>query len=215
MSVEPTIRRVLRPGDLGEIVAHHGRVYGPEFGVDTTFEGHVAAAVARAATRGFPSEREAIWIVEAGGGHAGSLALTDEGDDEAAVRWFVLDRAVRGHGLGRRLLGELLETARASGYARIWLETFSDLRAAAHLYRDHGFVLVSEDATPRWGRNRITYQRYELELNRDESEIYTRSRRLRTAAVAAKASAIQPLTTSRERAGERSGSPSSTGLPTS
>jgi ribosomal protein S18 acetylase RimI-like enzyme len=169
MSVEPTVRRVLRPGDLGAIVAHHGRVYRPEYGVDSTFEGHVAAAVAHAANRGFPREREAIWIVEAGGGHAGSLALTREGDDEAAVRWFVLDKAIRSRGLGRFLLGELLATARASGYARIWLETFSDLEAAAHLYREHGFKLVSEDSTPRWGRDRITYQRYQLELDRNES----------------------------------------------
>jgi N-acetylglutamate synthase-like GNAT family acetyltransferase len=169
MSVEPSVRRVLRPGDLGAIVAHHGRVYQPEFGVDSTFEGHVAAAVARAARRGFPGEREAIWIVEAGGEHAGSLALTDEGNNEAAVRWFVLDKAMRSSGLGRCLLGELLATARESGYARIWLETFSDLQAAAHLYRDHGFKLVSEDSTPRWGRDRITYQRYELELDRNES----------------------------------------------
>jgi N-acetylglutamate synthase-like GNAT family acetyltransferase len=166
MNVKTIVRRVLRPGDLGAIVAHHGRVYRPEFGVDATFEGHVAAAVARAAMHGFPSGREAIWIVERGGDHAGSLALTDEGDDVGVVRWFVLDRTLRSRGLGRRLLGNLLETARESGYARIWLETFSDLEAAGHLYRDHGFKLVSEDSTPRWGRDRITYQRYELDLVR-------------------------------------------------
>jgi ribosomal protein S18 acetylase RimI-like enzyme len=164
MTPEPRIRRVLRPGDLGEIVAHHGRVYGREYGVDSTFEGHVAAAVARAANRGFPSEREAIFIVEYDGKHAGSLALTDEGNDEAAVRWFVLDSSLRGWGLGRRLLRQLLASAEEGGYTRIWLETFSDLEAAAHLYREHGFRLVSEDPAPRWGRDRITYQRYQLDL---------------------------------------------------
>ena len=108
VSPDPTIRRGLRPGDLGMIVAHHGRVYGEEYGVDSTFEGHVASTVARAAARGFPSWREAICLVELDGEHAGSLALTDEGNGEAAIRWFVLSPEVRGRGLGRRLLGEML-----------------------------------------------------------------------------------------------------------
>jgi ribosomal protein S18 acetylase RimI-like enzyme len=176
VSHEPTIRRELRAGDLGAIVAHHGRVYGEEYGVDPTFEGHVASTVARAAARGFPSSREAIRLVELDspssfdsasrvvGEHAGSLALTDEGNGEAAIRWFVLSPEVRGRGLGRRLLGEILARAAEVGYSRVCLETFSELEAAAHLYRDHRFELVSAEAAPRWGRERITYQRYELEL---------------------------------------------------
>ncbi len=161
---EATIRRELRPGDLGAIVAHHGRLYAGEYGVDSTFEGFVASAVARAGVRGFPSEREEIRIVELDGEHVGSIGLTDEGEDEAAIRWFVLSPEVRGKGLGRRLLGELLERARELGYRKVWLETFSDLRAAAHLYMEHGFRVTSADTAPRWGRDAITYQRYELEL---------------------------------------------------
>jgi ribosomal protein S18 acetylase RimI-like enzyme len=168
---EPTIRRELRPGDLGEIVAHHGRVYGKEYGVDTTFEGHVAATIANAAARGFPSRREAIRLVELAGDHAGSIALTDEGDGEAAIRWFVLSPEARGRGLGRRLLEEMLARAMEVGYRRVRLETFSELEAAAHLYRGHGFALVSAEEAPRWGRERITYQRYELELS--VAEVYS------------------------------------------
>jgi GNAT superfamily N-acetyltransferase len=121
--------------------------------------------VARAALRGFPRPREAIYLVELDGEHAGSLALTDEGDGQAAIRWFVLSAEVRGHGLGRRLLSEMLSWAAEVGYERVFLETFSELEAAAHLYRDHGFELVSAEASPRWGRQRIVYQRYELELS--------------------------------------------------
>jgi ribosomal protein S18 acetylase RimI-like enzyme len=172
VSSEPTIRRELRPGDLGAIVAHHGRVYGKEYGVDATFEGHVASTIANAAARGFPSRREAIRLVELDGEHAGSIALTDEGDGEAAIRWFVLSPEARGRGLGRRLLGEMLARAAEIGYTLVTLETFSELEAAAHLYRDHGFEVVWADASPRWGRERITYQRYELELSL--AEVYSR-----------------------------------------
>ncbi len=156
------IRRELLPGDLGAIVAHHGVTYIPEFGLDSTFEAHVGAGVAAAGKRGFPNERERIWIVESDGRHAGSLALTDEGDAAGAVRWFVLDSELRDAGLGGRLVTELVAEAELAGYELLWLETFSDLRAAAHLYRSHGFTLCWGETGPRWGRDELTYQRYEL-----------------------------------------------------
>lgn len=53
------IRRTLRPGDLDAVVAHHGRLYAREHGLDSMFEEDVAAAVGEAAARGFPNEREA------------------------------------------------------------------------------------------------------------------------------------------------------------
>jgi N-acetylglutamate synthase-like GNAT family acetyltransferase len=157
------IRRELRPGDLGEIVAFHGRIYAAEYGNDERFEAFVAESVADSGQRGFPGEREEIWIVERDGEFAGCLGLTDEGD-AGVVRWFVFDPSVRGRGLGRRLLGELIERAREHGYERLRLDTFSRLTAAAHLYRSFGFEVVHEDTAPRWGHDAITFQHYEMEL---------------------------------------------------
>jgi len=162
VSSEPVIRRELRPGDLGAIIAYHGELYGREYGVNSEFEAMVATAVGRAGERGFPSEGEAIWIVELEGRHAGSIALTNEGDGLAMLRWVTLDPELRGRGLGRRLISEAIEAARARGYSMVALETFSDLRAAAQIYRSFGFEIVWEDTRPRWGRASITYQRYEL-----------------------------------------------------
>lgn len=167
MSEPFEIRREPAPGDLERIVAFHGRVYPPEYGVDASFVRDVAVTAAEAARRGFPREREAVWIVERGGEMTGCLALTADADDASAgvVRWFVLDRSLRGQGLGRRLVDELVARAREHGYARLGLETFSELRAAAHLYRSHGFEVVWEHTAPKWGREDFTYQRYEAELS--------------------------------------------------
>lgn len=164
MSDRVEIRRELRPGDLGEIVRMHGRIYACEYGVDSSFEAFVAASVARAGTRGFPGDREAIWIVERDGEFAGSVGMTDEGDATAMLRWVLLDPSLRGHGLGHRVIGEAVSTARDLGFDLLRLETFSELGAAAHIYRAYRFRVVSEVTGPRWGRDRITYQRYELNL---------------------------------------------------
>lgn len=164
-SADPTIRRNLRPGDLGAIVTHHGRMYLEQYGLNAEFEAKVAASVADAATQGFPRENEGIWIVERDGRHAGSIGLTGEGDGLAMLRWVVLDPELRGRGLGRRLIEEVVAFAESAGYERIALETFSDLTTAARIYRSVGFEVEWEQRGPRWGRDDVTYQRYELELS--------------------------------------------------
>lgn len=165
----PLIRRDLRPGDYGAIIEMHGRIYAREYGVDSSFEAMVAAAVTRAAVRGFPRERERVWIVESGGAFAGSLALTDEDGVSAMIRWVLLDPSLRGRGIGRRLVAEAVAEARELGYERVELETFSDLTTAAAIYRSHGFSVTGEEIGPRWGRDSINYQHYVLDLSEAEA----------------------------------------------
>ena len=148
----------------------HGRLYAREYGNDSSFEAMVAGSVTRAAMRGFPRERERLWVVESDGAFAGSLALTDEDGVSGMIRWVLLDPSVRGHGLGRRLVSEAVAEARELGYERLELETFSDLTAAAAIYRSYGFRLTGEEIGPRWGRGSVNYQHYELELSPVEAE---------------------------------------------
>jgi N-acetylglutamate synthase-like GNAT family acetyltransferase len=164
------IRREMRPGDLGRFLALNAPLHTREHGVDREHEAFVEASVGDAARRGFPGPREEFWVVERDGEFAGCVALTDEGST-GVVRWFVLAPSVRGLGLGRRLLGELIERARELGYERLRLETYSLLRAAIHLFRSFGFRLVDEDTAPRWGHDAITYQYYELDLARAERPV--------------------------------------------
>jgi ribosomal protein S18 acetylase RimI-like enzyme len=153
------IRRELRPGDVGAIVRLHGLVYGAEHGLDHTFETYVARTVADVVEGGFPADDEGVWLVEAGDELVGMLALTREAPDAARVRWFVFQPALRGRGLGRRLVDELVAFADAAGYERIVLETFDRLATAAHLYRSHGFALREAAERDLWGQ-RLRIEQY-------------------------------------------------------
>lgn len=157
------VRRTLRAGDIAAISDLHRRVYGPEFDMDERFVADVARSVHDAVAAGWPDRRGAVWLLERDGEVAGSLGLTDEGGGVGRVRWFVFESGLRGHGLGRSLIGELVAEARAASFRMLELETFSALTAAAHLYRDAGFELRSAVTTDRWGPE-IVYQRYELDL---------------------------------------------------
>src|SRR5581483_12075582 len=111
--------------DAEAIVALHDRVYRAEYDRNDEFVAAVARKVAAARAAGWPELGGAVWLVERDGVVAGSLGLTEEGDGVGWVRWFVFAPEVRGHGLGRRLVAELVHTARVNGMARLELETFS------------------------------------------------------------------------------------------
>jgi GNAT superfamily N-acetyltransferase len=157
------VRRALRAGDIAAISDLHRRVYGLEFDLDERFVAAVARSVHDAVAAGWPERGGAVWLIERDGELAGSLGLTDEGDGIGRVRWFVFEPELRGRGLGRSLIDELLAEARAASLRMLELETFSALAVAAHLYRDAGFELRSAATTDKWGP-KIVYQRYELDL---------------------------------------------------
>ena len=70
---------------------------------------------------------------------------------------------LRGSGLGRRLIGEMIGEARTAGLHTLQLETFSALTSAARIYRDAGFRVTSARERLDWGPP-IVYQHYELIL---------------------------------------------------
>ncbi|MHB8692712.1 MAG: GNAT family N-acetyltransferase [Solirubrobacteraceae bacterium] len=159
---EPCIRRTLRDGDVDAIAALHDRVYRPEYGTNEAFVAGVARTLTNASALGWPAGG-GVWLVERGAELCGSLGLVAEGGGLGRVRWLVFDPSVRGLGLGRGLLGELLQRAREQQMTQLVLDTFSELTVAARLYRSVGFEVVAESPRDDWGTP-MTYQRYELRL---------------------------------------------------
>jgi GNAT superfamily N-acetyltransferase len=158
---EIILRTDLRPGDVGEVVRLHGVLYAREHGFDATFEAYVAAPLAEFVRAG--SARERLWIAEQEGRIVGCIAIVAAAPETAQLRWFLVDPAARGCGLGRRLLSEAISFCRACAYRKILLWTVSVLAAAAHLYVSAGFRKVEEKPGRMWGVD-VIEEKYELVL---------------------------------------------------
>ncbi len=162
-TVDLRIRDRLRDTDVDGIAELHRVVYGPEYGLNHAFVARVAEGVREARAAGWPERSGAVRLVDREDRLSGCVALTDEGGGVGRIRWVVLLPELRGCGLGRRLITELVDEARAGEWHTLRLETFSALRAAARIYRDLGFRVVSAQVREDWGAP-IVYQHYEMKL---------------------------------------------------
>lgn len=158
----PAVLRPPRPGDLGWVVGRHGALYAEEYDFDARFEALVAE-VAAAFGKSFDPQCERCWIAEEDGIPAGSVFLVRDGGDRGQLRLLLVEPWARGHGLGRRLVGECVAFARATGYRRLRLWTQSILVAARRIYRDAGFRLVRSRPHRSFGCDLIG-EDWELEL---------------------------------------------------
>jgi GNAT superfamily N-acetyltransferase len=156
-----TLRHDFRPGDAGRLIELHGLLYSQEYGFDHTFEAYVAKPLAEFILTQTPRER--IWLVDSDGVLMGSVAIVKHSETEAQLRWFLLHPALRGRGLGNRLVEEAVAFCRECGYQRVFLWTVSSLQAAAQAYRKANFHITEEQTHKIWGCV-LTEQRYDLVL---------------------------------------------------
>jgi len=152
-----------RPGALGRVVELHAAYYAHALGFGLPFETKVATDMAGFLRR-FDSARDLFRVVTADGRIGGSIALDasrPSASGTAHLRWFILEDALHGQGIGRRLLEEALDRARAIGGRGVHLWTVAGLDASRRLYEQAGFRIVEEFIGDRWGKP-MTEQRWEL-----------------------------------------------------
>jgi GNAT superfamily N-acetyltransferase len=149
--------------DVNDLVRVNGEVFEPEYALSPAFAGDMAVQLAELRRSGWPGEREGLWIAELDGQVVGGVTLRDLGGGLARLGHLALQPEARGSGTGRRLVAEVLEAARAAGYERVELMTFSALTDARELYLRTGFEMTSSEHTVRWGRE-MDWERWELAL---------------------------------------------------
>lgn len=141
-----------RAGMIGRIAQMHGEYYATHYHFGHVFEAKVATGLAEFAGR-LHEECNQIWLAIRNGNIVGSVAIDgqDLGNNNAHLRWFILDEGCRGTGTGKRLLNEAMAFCDAQGFSTVQLWTFSGLNAARRLYESFGFTLTKEWQGDQWG----------------------------------------------------------------
>ncbi|MFT4267452.1 MAG: bifunctional helix-turn-helix transcriptional regulator/GNAT family N-acetyltransferase [Xenophilus sp.] len=153
----PTRTVLLRdpaPGDIGWVVQMHGELYWREYGWNAEFEALVADIAAQF-LRKFQPQWEKCWIAELDGRRAGAVFVVRKSATVAQLRMLILSPEARGLGLGGRLTDEAIAFARAKGYRRMMLWTYSNLAAARAIYARRGFVLGKSQPYEGYGQQLV------------------------------------------------------------
>jgi DNA-binding MarR family transcriptional regulator/GNAT superfamily N-acetyltransferase len=158
----PYLLRQHQPGDMGWIVHRQAILYAQEYGWDGTYEALAAEIVAQF-IKNYDPKRECCWIVEKDGERVGAVFLAKASEETARLRLLHVELAARGHGIGKRLIGECVRFARQAGYQKITLWTQSVLHAARHLYKQAGFKVVHKEQHHTFGKD-LTGETWELDL---------------------------------------------------
>ncbi|MFC1579571.1 GNAT family N-acetyltransferase [Thermodesulfobacteriota bacterium] len=139
------------PGAIGRITELHADYYSKHAGFGLFFESKVASEMSEFLTR-FKENQDGFWVaVEER--VIGSIAIDGikARSEGAHMRWFIVDQAYQGQGIGDMLLEKAVDFCRDSGFKRVYLWTFTGLDAARHLYEKHGFILCREKKGEQWG----------------------------------------------------------------
>jgi GNAT superfamily N-acetyltransferase len=152
------------PGAIGRVVELHGTYYHAHWKFGPFFEAKVAGELAEFIGR-YDAQRDGFWTAAIDGRVEGALTIdgVHAAHEGAHLRWFIMSNALRGKGVGNRLIRAAVDFCRSNRYPRIYLWTFEGLHAARHLYEKAGFALVEQRRGTQWGTE-VTEQRFELPL---------------------------------------------------
>jgi GNAT superfamily N-acetyltransferase len=145
-----SVREVHEPGDLGWMVERHGVLYAAEYGWDQNFERLVAQIAAD-----FDPQRDQAWIAEIDNERAGCVLCVHHDEHTAKLRTLLVEPHARGTGLGTRLVGQVIDHARARGYRTLTLWTNDVLTSARRVYERTGFTLVHEAPHRAFGHDLV------------------------------------------------------------
>ncbi|WP_414148546.1 GNAT family N-acetyltransferase [Erwinia sp. BNK-24-b] len=152
-------------GMIGRITEMHGSYYAREHDFGSFFEGKVAAGLVDFVAR-IDKPCNQIWLAMINERIVGSVAIDgqDLGNNEAHLRWFILDDGCRGSGLGKKLIAEAVNFCDEQSFSAVQLWTFNKLTAARRLYETFGFELSKEWEGVQWG-SPITEQQFTRKIN--------------------------------------------------
>ncbi|RED19014.1 MarR family transcriptional regulator with acetyltransferase activity [Flavobacterium cutihirudinis] len=159
-----TYRHEITPGDVGYIIYLHGAIYGKEYHFSSDFEKYVIKTFYDFLEKYSP-EKDRIWMAEHNNKIVGCVAIVHQPDGEAQLRWFLLDPAFRGLGIGKRLLTDAVDFCKEKNFKNVFLLTTSMQDKALQMYKMIGFKLTQSEKVEEWGKT-FYEERYDLKLSK-------------------------------------------------
>jgi GNAT superfamily N-acetyltransferase len=139
--------REAEPGDHGWVLERHAYLFEDQEVWGDPFLSLIARLISDFLEDRDP-EREGAWVAELDGARVGSVYCVRRDEEVAQLRLFFVDRDVRGHGIGSRLVDHCIDFARDHGYRRMMLSTVSPLESARRIYDAAGFKQTKEEPDP-------------------------------------------------------------------
>ena len=114
--------------------------YATAIGVDLEYQGFTAELAALPSP--YVPPHGALIIARINDETAGCVALRRLDEQTGEMKRLYVRPAFRSWGLAKRLIGELIQTARRAGYTTLRLDTLPSMAAAQGLYRSLGFFEI-------------------------------------------------------------------------
>ena len=159
MKTETHLAEGYRPGTIGRIAEMHAVYYAREWGLGAFLEAKIARDCAAFIDR-YDPDTDLLLLALSGEAIAGSIIVdlndpaskeVEGGDRGAHIRWFIVDDAIRGTGMGRKMMRRAVHHIDSFADGKAWLTTFAGLDAARRLYENFGFQLARERQDRTWG----------------------------------------------------------------
>ena len=146
------IIRTHQPGDLGIVTHFHGKYYADNYGYTEIFEAFVAKEFSEFILN-FDTKKSVFYVVEKNGKVEGSIALQHRSNTSAQLRFFYLSPALRGLGIGKTLMNNIMSFAKKIKYNHIYLWTHKGLDSAQMIYAKNGFKMTETKIHSLWKEN--------------------------------------------------------------
>lgn len=156
-------RHEITPGDIGYIIHLHGTIYGKEYNFSTDFEKYVIKTF-YTFLENYSPENDRVWMAEYNNKIVGCVAIVHQPNEEAQLRWFLLDPAFRGLGIGKKLLIDAVNFCKEKKFKNIFLLTTNLQNKALEMYKLAGFELTQSEEVQEWGLT-FNEERYDLKLS--------------------------------------------------
>ena len=154
--------RPYRDSDVDFVIANQIALYETEYGfTSAAWKTYVTDAVHRF-TGNFDETKDCMYILEYLGVVSGCIAIAHVGDQSAQLRFFFLEKAVRGMGMGSRLMDLAMVFCQKMSYRHVFLWTCNKLDAARYLYGKYGFRVTETKENSNWGEMMVE-ERWELD----------------------------------------------------